>query len=72
MILEGLKEAQHKEKTDLKLSLSNMMWLNETTSQEQGNVACNLQKQHDELKKNFQTLSEEHGKLVHLNAELNG
>ena len=54
----------------MKLSLSNMIRLNETLSKEQGAAAKTFQKQQDELKQNFQALSEECGKLSGLNAEL--
>ena len=72
MILEGLKrESQYKKKVvELKLSLSNMTRLNETLSKEQGAVAKTFQKQQDELKQNFQAVSEECGKLSSLNVEL--
>ena len=72
MILEGLKrESQYKkEVVELKLSLSNMTRLNETLSKEQGAAAKTFQKQQDELKQNFQAVSEECGKLSSLNAEL--
>ena len=72
MTLEGLKrESQYKkEVVDLKLSLSNMTRLNETLSKEQGAAAKTFQKQQDELKKNFQAVSEECGKLSGLNVEL--
>ena len=72
MILEGMKrESQYKkEVVELKLSLSNMTRLNETLSKEQGAAAKTFQKQQDELKQNFQTVSEECGKLSGLNAEL--
>ena len=72
-ILEGLKqESQYKEVVDLKLSLSNMTRLNETLSKEQGAAARTFQKQQDDMKQNFQALSEECGKLSCLNAELKG
>ena len=72
MILEGMKrESQYKkEVVELKLSLSNMTRLNETLSKEQGAAAKTFQKQQDELKQNFQAISEECGKLSGLNAEL--
>ena len=72
MILEGLKrESQYKkEVVDLKLSLNNMTRLNETLSKEQGAAARTFQKQQDELKQNFQAVSEECGKLSGLNVEL--
>ena len=72
MILEGLKrEPQYKkEVVELKLSLSNMTRLNEALSKEQGAAAKTFQKQQDELKQNFQDVSEECGKLSSLNAEL--
>ena len=72
MILEGLKrESQYKkEVVNLKLSLSNITRLNETLSKEQGAAARTFQKQQDELKQNFQALSEKCGKLSGLNAEL--
>ena len=72
MILEGMKrESQYKkEVVELKLSLSNMTRLNETLSKEQGAAAKTFQKQQDELKQNFQAVSEECGKLLGLNVEL--
>ena len=72
MILEGMKrESQYKkEVVELKLSLSNMTRLNETLSKEQGAEAKASQKKQDELKQNFQAVSEECGKLSGLNAEL--
>ena len=72
MILEGMKrESQYKkEVVELKLSLSNMTRLNETLSKEQGAEAKTFQKQQDELKQNFQAVSEECGKLSGLNVEL--
>ena len=72
MILEGLKrESQYKkEVVELKLSLSNMTRLNETLSKEQGAAARTFQKQQDELKQNFQAVSEECGKLSGLNTQL--
>ena len=72
MILEGLKrESQYKkEVVDLKLSLSNMTRLKETLSKEQGAAAKTFQKQQDELKHNFQAVSEECGKLSGLNVKL--
>ena len=71
MILEGMKrESQYKEVVELKLSLSNMTRLNETLSKEQGAKAKAFQKKQDELKQNFQAVSEECGKLSGLNAEL--
>ena len=54
----------------MKLSLSNMTRLNETLSKEQGAAAKTFQKQQDELKQNFQAVSEECGKLSGLNVEL--
>ena len=47
-----------------------MTRLNETLSKEQGAAAKTFQKQQDELKQNFQAVSEECGKLSGLNAEL--
>ena len=72
MILEGMKrESQYKKGVvELKLSLSNMTRLNETLSKEQGTEAKTFQKKQDELKQNFQAVSEECGKLSGLNAEL--
>ena len=59
-----------KEVVDLELSLSNMTRLNETLSKEQGAVARTFQRQQDELKQNFQAVSDECGKLSGLNAQL--
>ena len=72
MILDGLKrESQYKkEVVELKLSLSNMTRLNETLSKEQKAAARTFQKQQDELKQNFQAVSDECGKLTGLNAQL--
>ena len=72
MILEGMKrESQYKkEVVDLKLSLSNMTRLNETLSKEYGAAARTFQKQQDELKQNFQAVSDECGKLLGLNEQL--
>ena len=68
---EMKKEAQHKkELADLKLSLSNMMQLNETISKEQGSMNTNLQNQHEKLKKNSQVMSKEQGRLKGLNEQL--